>query len=104
MATTGKAAPKPEDIEAQVAQIREDVARLTQLLGEAVGAKAEDAKGRVSEEAEALIGLARKRAHDARHRVEDAATGIEQYIEEKPVQSAMMALLAGIVIGLLTRR
>jgi ElaB/YqjD/DUF883 family membrane-anchored ribosome-binding protein len=104
MATTGKAAPKSEDIEAQVAQIREDIAKLTQLLGEVVGAKAEEAKGRASEGAEALIGRAKKRADDARHRVEDAATGIEQYIEERPIQSAMMALLAGIVIGLLTRR
>jgi ElaB/YqjD/DUF883 family membrane-anchored ribosome-binding protein len=45
-----------------------------------------------------------RRAEDAMHRVEDAATGIERYIEEKPLQSAVMALLAGIVIGLLNRR
>lgn len=104
MATNGKAAAKPEDIEAQVTQIREDIAKLTQLLGEVIEAKAEEARGHVPEEAEAMIGRAKRRAEDAMHRVEDAATGIERYIEEKPLQSAVMALLAGIVIGLLNRR
>ena len=104
MATTGKAAPKPEDIDAQVAQIREDVAQLTKLLGDLAGTKVEAAKARAAGEAEALMGRAKARAEDARHRVEDAAGGLERYIEEKPLQSAMIALLAGLVIGILTRR
>lgn len=104
MATTGKAAPEPEDVEAQVAQIRGDIAKLTQLLGELAGAKADEAKGLALDEAEALIGRMRTRAADAKHRVEGAAGSIEHYIEEKPMQSAMIALLAGVVIGLMTRR
>lgn len=104
MATTDKSAPKPEDIEAQVAQIREDIAQLTTLLGSLAGAKADEVRGRAAEEVEALVGRARQRAGDAKHRVEDAAGSIERYIEDKPMQSAMMALLAGLVIGLLTRR
>lgn len=104
MATAAKTTPKPEDIEAQVAQVREDIAKLTQLLGQLAGAKADEAKGLALDEAEALIGRARTKAADAKHRVEDTAGSIEHYIEEKPMQSAMIALLAGVVIGLMTRR
>jgi ElaB/YqjD/DUF883 family membrane-anchored ribosome-binding protein len=104
MATTGKAAPKPEDIEAQVTQIRDDIATLTRLLGELAGAKVDEAKGLALDEAEAVIGTARKKAQEARDRVQGAAGTLESYIEEKPMQSAMIALVAGLFIGLLTRR
>ena len=104
MATTGKTAPGPEDIEAQVAQIRDDVATLTRLLGELAGAKVDEAKGLALDEAEAVIGRARRTAEAARDRAQGAAHSIESYIEEKPVQSAMIALVAGLFIGLLTRR
>jgi ElaB/YqjD/DUF883 family membrane-anchored ribosome-binding protein len=104
MATTGKTAPKPEDIDAQVAQIRDDIAMLTRLLGELAGAKVDAAKGLALDEAEAVIGRARKTAESARDRAQGAAQSIESYIEEKPLQSAMIALAVGLFIGLLTRR
>jgi ElaB/YqjD/DUF883 family membrane-anchored ribosome-binding protein len=104
MATTGKTAPKPEDIEAQVIQIRDDIATLTRLLGELAGAKVDEAKGLAMGEAEAAIGRARDRAEAVRDRAQGAAHSIEAYIEEKPVQSAVIALVAGLFIGLLTRR
>ena len=104
MATTGKTAPKSEDIEAQVTQIRDDIATLTRLLGELAGAKVDEAKGLALDEAEAVVGRARKTAEAARDRAQGAAHSIESYIEEKPVQSAMIALVAGRFIGLLTRR
>jgi ElaB/YqjD/DUF883 family membrane-anchored ribosome-binding protein len=104
MATTAKTAAKPEDIEAQVAQIRDDIATLTRLLGELAGTKVDEAKGFAMHEAEAVIGTARKKAHEARERVQGAAGSIEAYIEEKPMQSAMIALVAGLLIGLLSRR
>jgi hypothetical protein len=44
MATTAKTAAKPEDIEAQVAQIRDDIATLTRLLGELAGTKVDEAR------------------------------------------------------------
>lgn len=105
MATSGKTAPpRPEEIEAQVAQIRDDIATLTRLLGELAGAKVDAAKGLAMDEAEAAIGRARHQAEAVRDRAQGAARSIEAYVEEKPVQSAMMALMAGLVIGLLTRR
>ncbi len=104
MTAAKKAATTPEDIEAQVAQIREDIAKLTALLGDLAGTKAGEARDLAREEAEALIGRAKAGAGEARRRVEGAAGSIEHYIEEKPVQSAMIALLAGVVLGLLTRR
>jgi ElaB/YqjD/DUF883 family membrane-anchored ribosome-binding protein len=104
MATTAKTAAKPEDIEAQVIQIRDDIATLTRLLGELAGAKVDEAKGLALEEAETVIGNARKRAEAARERATGAAHSIEAYIEEKPLQSARIALATGLFIGLLTRR
>lgn len=104
MPVANKSTPKPEDVEAQVAQIREDIAKLTELLGQVAGAKAEEAKGLALEEAEALIGRAKASAGEARRRVEGAAGSLEHYIEDKPMQSAMIALVAGVVLGLLSRR
>lgn len=104
MATTGKTAAKPEDIEAQVLQIRDDIATLTRLLGELAGAKADEAKSFALDEAEAVIGRAREKAEAARDRAKGAAHSLESYIEEKPVQSAMIALVAGLFIGMMTRR
>lgn len=100
---TGKT-PTPEDIEAQLRQIREDLSTLTRLLGELAGEKTETAKGMALDEAAELVARSRKTAEAARHRAESAAHGIEQYIEEKPVQSAMIALIAGMFIGWLSRR
>jgi ElaB/YqjD/DUF883 family membrane-anchored ribosome-binding protein len=104
MATTGRTAPRPEEIEAQVTQIRDDIATLTRLLGELAGAKVDEAKGFALDEAEAAIGRARTRAEAVPDRATGAAHSIEAYIEEKPLQSAMIALAAGLFIGLLTRR
>jgi hypothetical protein len=61
-------------------------------------------RGLALEEAEGLIDGARRRTSEARARVEGLAGSIEAHIEEKPMQSAMIALVAGIFIGLLTRR
>jgi ElaB/YqjD/DUF883 family membrane-anchored ribosome-binding protein len=104
MATTRRPPATPDDIEAQVTQIRDDIATLTRLLGELAGAKVDEARGLALDEAEAAIGHARTRAEAVRDRAAGAAHSIEAYIEEKPVQSAMIALAAGLFIGLLTRR
>ena len=91
MADTTKSDAKPGDLEAQIAEMRAEIARLARLLGERGAADAGQDGGEPLRE-------------QARHRVEDAAVSLERYIAEKPVQSAMVALLAGLVLGLLTRR
>ena len=96
--------PDTNDIEAQVEQIRADIATLTRLLTEVAGAKAEQTKDLALDQAEELIRKSRAGALAAQREAENALHSVERYIEEKPVQSATMALLAGIVIGWWSRR
>jgi ElaB/YqjD/DUF883 family membrane-anchored ribosome-binding protein len=96
--------PGTDDITKQVEQIREDISTLTRLLTEVAGAKAEETKGLALEQAEELIRKSKAQAVAAQQQAETAFHSVERYIEEKPVQSATMALLAGLFIGWWSRR
>lgn len=96
--------PELNDVEAQIAAIRDDVAELTQLLKSFAGAKTEAATETLKGEAETLKRQAQEAADEAVRKARSAATSIEDHIVEKPVQSALIALLIGILIGALGRR
>lgn len=104
MATTQNNKATTADVEAQIEQIQKDISTLTRLLAEVAGAKAEQTKGMALDQAADLIARTRKNADAVKHKAEGAAHSLEHYIEEKPVQSAMIALLAGIVVGWWSRR
>lgn len=94
----------PDDVQAQVKQIREDITTLTKLLKELAEDKAGTARDSAIAEANALLGQTREAADRARARAHATAGSVEDYIAEKPVQSALIALVAGIAIGLFSRR
>ena len=96
--------PDTDDIEAQVQQIRADISTLTRLLTEVAGAKAEQTKDIALDQAEELIRKSKARALAAQHQAEDAFHSVERHIEQKPVQSATIALLVGLMIGWISRR
>lgn len=104
MATKTSETPDTDDIAKQVEEIRADISTLTRLLTEVAGAKAEETKDLALEQAEELIRKSKARAVAAQREAENALHSVERYIEEKPVQCATMALLAGLVIGWWSRR
>lgn len=104
MADGQKSAASAGDVNAQLKTIREDVAKLAELMRDLAGQKADEAKRAAGEEAEKLAGRSRQAAEAAAERARQAAGSVEDYIAEKPVQSALIALLVGVFIGSLSRR
>lgn len=104
MAAANNQGGKTADIEAQMQQVREDIAVLTRLIAEVAGAETGEAKDMALEQAAKLVRTSKAKVDAAQQRVGKTFSSIEQHIEEKPVQSAVIALLAGMFIGWLSRR
>lgn len=96
--------PTKDDVEEQIKQIRDDISNLTGLLKELAEDRAGDLRDTAVAEAQALVGQGRQAADRARVQAHEAADSIEQYIVQKPLQSALIALGAGLLIGLVSRR
>lgn len=101
-------ATKPEtksgDIEDQIKVIRDDVSKLTKLIMELGEDKVSEAVKSARGEAEDLFNKSRRMAGEASDRARQTAGSVEDYIAEKPFQSAMIALLIGFLIGSMSRR
>ena len=104
MAKSPARSPDVNDVEAQIAAIRDDVSELTRLLKDLAATKAEAATDALKGEAESLKRQAHEAADEAVRQAKSAATSIEDHIVQKPVQSALIALLIGILIGAFGRR
>jgi ElaB/YqjD/DUF883 family membrane-anchored ribosome-binding protein len=104
MSNTSKRAPEMTDVDEQIKAIRNDVADLTRLLKELAESKASAAGKAFENEAEDLKHRAQEAAEDVARRARSAASSIEEQILEKPIQSTLIALLVGFLIGSLGRR
>lgn len=92
------------DIEAQLEQIREDIALLAKLVTEVGANKAEDYKQRAkratSEAAEASFSM----LDSARDEVRSMERDLENKIRDKPLQSVAIAAGVGFITAFLARR
>jgi ElaB/YqjD/DUF883 family membrane-anchored ribosome-binding protein len=104
MATSPKPAPTATDVEEQFKTIRDDISKLTTLLKELSKNKVGEARKAAQDEVEGLLKRSKDVAEEATAKAKEAAGSVEDYISEKPVQSALIALLVGIFIGSLSRR
>ena len=104
MASSEKSKTEIGDVEDQIKQIRKDISKLTALLGDLASAQVEATKTSAKAEAENLLQRSREVADTAEGKVKDATESVESYIKEKPVQSALIALVIGILFGALSRR
>ena len=103
--TGGQAGKTTEaDIQAQIDQLRDDIAGLTKLIGTLGNEKASDARAR----AEKFRDDATRKGHEAYDRAREEAMSIEEDIEDhirsRPLQSILMAAGFGFLMALLTRR
>lgn len=104
MAEPSKSRTSASDIEDQFKTIREDISRLTKLMtqfGEEFLADASDA---AAEQSGDWINRSRRKAGETGRKVREKAASVEDYVVEKPVQSAVIALLIGLVLGSMSRR
>ncbi|MCB1378802.1 MAG: hypothetical protein KDK89_10615 [Alphaproteobacteria bacterium] len=104
MPNAAKPSPEFKDLEDQIKAIRKDLTDLTSLLKDLTGTKAAEAGETIQNEASEFLRKTRHAAEGAAEKAQSAAGTIEKHIIEKPVQSALIALLIGIVIGSWGRR
>jgi ElaB/YqjD/DUF883 family membrane-anchored ribosome-binding protein len=93
-----------EDLEQQFHVIRDDITTLTKLLKEIGEGKAGETRDKAMAEASELLERSQKSLDEARARAMHTKETVEDYITEKPVQSALIALGVGVVLGWMTRR
>ena len=92
------------DIEEQFDRLRGDVAELSDVIRRVAESKTAEARDTALAEAQKLLEKSRRTLDDGAARVRGAATSIEDYIHEKPVQASFIALGVGLLIGLMSRR
>ncbi|MBO6561020.1 MAG: DUF883 domain-containing protein [Nisaea sp.] len=102
-ASDGKNASQ-EDIESQLAALREDVAALAGSFADLGRSKAGEAKVRgqdMASKAAERSGAAARRVRDDLKRIED---GVSTGVRERPLRSIAIAAGIGLVAGYLIRR
>ena len=91
-----------QDFAADLASLRDDVAKLNSSLSEFVRTHSARSTNTVFEAADApqKISDTANKAHDP---VAGATTDLEITIEHKPMVAALIAMVAGMLVGLLSR-
>lgn len=102
--TDQSAGPGRDDVERQFEVLRDDLATLTRLLREVGETEAAERRDAVLAEAATLLDRSRSKLDEGRVRFRQASASIEDQIREKPVQSALIALGLGFLIGMMSRR
>lgn len=102
--TTRDSNANREDLEHQFDVVREDLATLTRLLREAGEAQATKKRDELLAEAAELIERSQSVIGEGRARARQATASIEDQIREKPLQSALIALGIGFLVGMISRR
>lgn len=105
---TGKA-PKfepraPEDLEAEIARLREDVARLTEQLSTTGEHSLSAAKRAAAEGAEQLRAKGEAAMDTLRANASDVEQQLTEAVREKPITALAIAAGVGFFFALLTRR
>ena len=93
-----------EDVDRQFKIIREDITTLSKLLREIGEEKAGEKRDAALAEAAELLEKSRSAIDEGRLKASEAKTSIEDYIREQPVQSALIALGVGFLVGMISRR
>jgi ElaB/YqjD/DUF883 family membrane-anchored ribosome-binding protein len=104
MAQTSKPKASIGDVEQQIETIRDDILKLKELLIEVGDEKISETGEAVRGEIEELLARAQKLADSTNKKTKEASGTVEDYIEKKPFQSAMIALLVGFFFGSMSRR
>jgi len=73
-------------------------------LGGSIRDSAADVKGAAKEQFEHLRDKASESFEGGRQRVRNWEHGIESYVQEKPIKSLLMAVGAGMLIGMIWKR
>jgi ElaB/YqjD/DUF883 family membrane-anchored ribosome-binding protein len=92
------------DVQRQFKEVTDEVAALADMLKDIAASKGEEARAAAGERLEELARRAQVLAEKAKSRTQSELSSLEQKITEKPVQSALIAFVIGLLLGILTRR
>ena len=99
---------KTSDVTEQIEQLRLDIATLTQtvkqLALENIRTSAEHLRDTASSAAHKSADASQDALKDATRLVEDTARDLESRVRQRPLTAMLVALGAGFVLGLITRR
>lgn len=103
-AAAGKESTKPQDLEAELARLREDVSRLSDQLARTGEHTYSAARRAVGEGAEQLRVKGEAAASAIRSNADDIERQVVDAVREKPITAIAIAAGIGWLFGLLSRR
>lgn len=92
------------DIQAQIDQLRDDIAELTKMIGTLGNQKAAEARSKAERLKEEAIKSGQEAYDRAREEALSFEEDVEDHIRSRPLQSILMAAGFGFLVALLTRR
>jgi ElaB/YqjD/DUF883 family membrane-anchored ribosome-binding protein len=93
-----------KDVQDHVKEITDEVASLTEMLKEIAVGASDDLRTTAGEKFEEIARRSQALAEKAKSKSKSEIAVLEQKITEKPLQSALVAFVIGLLLGLLTRR
>lgn len=93
-----------KDVQGQFKEVTDEVAALADMLRDIAASKGEDVRAAAGERLEEIARRAHSLAEKAKAKTQSEFASLEQKITEKPVQSALIAFVIGLLLGILTRR
>ena len=93
-----------DDLERQFQIIQDDITKLSKLLCDIGDEKAGEKRDAALAEAAKLLEKSRSKINEGKLKARQASSSIEDYIHKQPVQSALIALGVGFLVGMITRR
>jgi len=97
-------ATSPSDIEAQLQQLREDIANLAKTVAAVGNEKATEVKGKARRAASDAADASMHMVEAAREQALSYEKDLERQIRTNPIQSVAIAAGVGFLFALLTRR
>ncbi|RWX79221.1 DUF883 domain-containing protein [Neorhizobium lilium] len=100
----GQTSAASKDVEAQLAQLREDIAGLARSVAALGNEKASEVRGKARRAATDTVDASLQMVEDAKQQALSWERDVEEQIRTKPLQSVAIAAGVGFLFALITRR
>lgn len=95
---------KAEGVQDQVSDVADEVVALAAMMKDLAASTGEDLRGAAGEKLDEIARRSQALADKAKSKTQSEIASLEKSITEKPVQSALVALVVGLILGALLRR
>lgn len=93
-----------KDVQDQLREVTDEVTALAEMLKDIAATAGDDLRGAAGERLEEVARRSQALVEKAKTKTQSELAAIEEKISEKPVQSALIAFVIGLLLGSLTRR